>query len=501
MAPAHKVTALPPLATVRAIRSLDMPDRASDDDRAVFDCAAPVVKKRKNESRVGAEKVKRPCAHCDKTISCPILPSGKIDEGALRAHEKKCTKKTDYVTFSVRGLKVGAVFGALGSGAEFQAPESVLKFGQGSNNPMDGAIHAFSDGSSHPVIGKKTGKILTANSFFKGVRCCAPENESIMQFRLRPEMFPKMYNKDGLCVIAEFGTGQVEGAPAPWSTSVMRLKALCCQDDITVFCIGCKTTIQICNARCASGQGPCRNCAGTRPNIVVYKRSLQAHFDTKELRWTTLPDASTILANTHHKVQFTCTVCTASWSRSPKDQVQQNSGCPGCDVRHRAELSAYELYGFVLPESKMLDRGQARLDGVHANPFDVASENAKIIVEIMSLGYHVNTGKLPNDTEKMLAALRGGYVYIMAHVEDYYVGVDRELAWKRCIVAALRMAKDNTTPRMTHVRRDTTWDAYNTMRDAALAAGFPYQDIFCGDVNAYATERLPGDTHTQKTLD
>lgn len=39
------------------------------------------------------------------------------------------------------------------------------------------------------------------------------------------------------------------------------------------------------------------------------------------------------------------------------------------------------------------------------------------------------------------------------------------------------------------------------MRDAAHAAGFPYEDVFCGDVKAHATERLPGETRTQTTLD
>ena len=169
-------------------------------------------------------------------------------------------------------------------------------------------------------------------------------------------------------------------------------------------------------------------------------------------------------------------------------------------MRLRAELCAYELYSFVFPESDMLPRGQARLEGVHANPFDVASANVKVIVEVMSIRWHVEAGRLSNDTEKMLAALRAGYVYIIAHCEDHNVKPDRERAWKRCIVAALRMAEADPTPRVIHVRRDASWDAYDCMRDAALAAGFPYEDVFCGDVNAHATERLPGEMHTQTTL-
>lgn len=148
----------------------------------------------------------------------------------------------------------------------------------------------------------------------------------------------------------------------------------------------------------------------------------------------------------------------------------------------------------------MYPRGQARLEGVHKNPFDVVSTNFKVVIEVMSFGFHVAKGKLPNDTEKMIAAIRDGYVYIMAHCEDFHIRPDRLLAWKRCVVHALRIAKETPTPRVIHVRRDATWDAYDCMRDAALAAEFPYQDVFCGDVNAHATERLPGETHTQTTV-
>jgi hypothetical protein len=148
----------------------------------------------------------------------------------------------------------------------------------------------------------------------------------------------------------------------------------------------------------------------------------------------------------------------------------------------------------------MYPRGQARLEGVHKNPFDVVSKNIKVIIEVMSFKWHVEAGKLPNDMDKMLAALGAGYVYIMAHCEDYHIGPEREHAWKRCIVAALRLAKEDATPRVIHVRRDALWTAYDCMRDAALAAEFPYEDVFCGDVNAHAAERLPGETHTQATL-
>ena len=148
----------------------------------------------------------------------------------------------------------------------------------------------------------------------------------------------------------------------------------------------------------------------------------------------------------------------------------------------------------------MHTQGQARLGDVHRNPFDVASTNYAVIIEIMSIPYHVNDGKLPNDIDKMMGALRKGYVYIMAHGEDYFQPPLRELAWRRCLAYALRQAAENPTPRVLHVRRDVAWTAYDSMRDAALAAEFGYQDVFCGDVNAHATERLPDETHAQTTL-
>jgi hypothetical protein len=158
------------------------------------------------------------------------------------------------------------------------------------------------------------------------------------------------------------------------------------------------------------------------------------------------------------------------------------------------------MYKCVLPDAEMCTQGQAWLEDVHKNPFDVSSTNYVIVIEIMSILYHVDNGKLPNDIDKMMALLRKGYVYIMAHCEDFHQNPRRELAWKRCLVYALRQAGENPTPRVIHVRRDATWTAYDSMRDAALAAEFGYQDVFCGDVNAHATERLPDETRAQTTL-
>lgn len=461
-----------------------------------------ICKKRKFKSYAGAETSNRLCKHCRKGILCSLYPSGKINEGNLRRHENACKNNPERVVKTVRGMKVGDVFGAVGSGAEFQAPENVRRLGQGSQKPLEGAVHTFPDGSSHPVVGKLNQKPILASSFFQqDIRCCADESESMMQFRVRPDLFPKIYNSDGACVIAEFGTARIEGAPAPWTTSIMRLFALNSHTKIDAHCIGCNTKIQICIVNCANGQGPCRNCMGNRPAAIPYFRSLQKYFDEKELQWTTVPDACTILANSNDKeILFFCNLCSETWTRKPNSQVQQNCGCPGCEARHRAELCAYELYEFVFPEAEMHPRGQARLEDVHRNPFDVASTNVKVVIEVMSLRYHVEAGKLPNDTDKMLAALRDGCVYIMVHAEDHAVAPSRELAWKRCVVAALRQAKENATQRMIHVRRDVLWTAYDCMRDAALAAEFSYHDIFCGDLNAHATVRLPNETLAQTTL-
>ena len=474
--------------------------------------AGPVVTKRNYKSKAGADKVKRPCKHCAQKISCSVLPSGTINEGTLRTHEIICKMNPNRVVkTTVRGSKVGVVFGPLGSDAEFQAPDYVLKLTQGSSKALKGAIHRLPDGSEHPVVGMMSGKPIKAAIFFgKDVRCCYDAEKSMLKFRNRPELFPNMYNSEGKCLIAQISTEKVEGAPqdAPWTISTLRKFALNCHDSIEVYCIGCKTIIEMCNNSCAQGQGPCRNCTGKQPDMVLYGRSLQAYFDATGKKWTTVPDAFTILSHHYSTVQMTCTVCTATWPRVPASQVQNNSGCPGCEARHRGELCAYELYQFVFPEADMYLRGQARLEGVHKNPFDVASTNIKVVVEVMSYTYHVEEGRLPNDMEKMLAALRAGYVYIMAHSKDYEVTPARFLAWKRCIVAALRLAKEDATPRMIHVRRDATWSAYDNrnwsaydcMCDAALAAEFPYEDVFCGDVNAHAAERLPGETHTQTTL-
>lgn len=483
-----------PISVVLIVRG---PDRSADAMSAPI--AYPVLTKRKYKSLSGAVKFERQCTHCAKNISCPVLPSGNTHEVNLRRHEKTCKKNPNREVGSVRGLKVGAVFEALGSGAEFQAPGDIREIAQGSKKAMVGAIHMFPDKTWHPVVGKQNGEPLTATKFFgEGIRCCFDEDKSMLLFRNRPGLFPKMYDAYGKCVIAQIGTEQVEGGPAPWPISILRRYSLNSTDKIIVHCIRCNTAIEMVSNRCAQGQGPCRNCFGGNPDIVSYERSFQAYLDSKNLNWTTVPHARTILATHNGNVQITCTLCAQKWPRIPNNQVYHNSGCYGCKARHRAELCAYELYMFVFTEADMFERGKAYLEGIHKNPFDVASTNVKVIVEVMSLTYHVKAGKLPNDTEKMLAALRDGYVYIVVHSEDHTVVPDRESAWKRCIVAALRQAKENATPRMFHVRRNKEWDAYECMREAA--SEFPYEDIFCGDVNAHATERLPGETHTQTTF-
>lgn len=462
--------------------------------------AGPVIKKRKYESGSSNEKVKQLCKHCNKGISCPVR-SGKVHEVNLRSHEKTCKNNPEREFLSVRGLKVGEVFGSVGSDSEFQAPEHVRNFSQGSSNVLAGALHVFPDGSMHPVVGILNGKPLrSANFFSNGNRCCFDDDKSILHFRERPDLFPKLYDNDGRCVIAELGTQKVAGAPDPWPMSKMRLFSLNSHSTVKMLDLRCQLTIDLDINNCAQGQGPCRNCTGTTPDTVLYDRSCQAYLDKKGLQWTTVPAARTILANHHGVVHFTCTLCENTWQRIPACQVQNNSGCPGCEARYRAELCVYNLYAFYFPDAKMCRRGYAYLEGVHNNPFDVVSLNFAIIVEVMSHKWHVEGGRLPSDIEKMNAALRKGYVYIMVHSEDYEFKLDREFAWKRCIVAALRMAKEDVTPRIIHVRRNAAWTAYDCMRDAAMAAGFSYQDIFCGDVNAHATERLPGETHTQATL-
>jgi hypothetical protein len=421
----------------------------------------------------------------------------------LKKHEKRCKQNPARQLHTVRGLKVGDFFGAIGSDAEFQAPEAVRNLGQGSKYSLDGAIHVFNDGSFHPVIGQRTGKAILASLFFyKGNRCCADEDKSLMFFRLRPDLFPKLYSADGKCLIAEIGTEKIDGAPAPWTNSTLRRYSLNFNGTFSMTCLGCNSTIQMNANNCAQGHATCRNCTSNKPETILYPRSFQAYLDTTNRPWKTVPDACTFLAQSRVLVQMTCTVCNETWSRRPSNQVSINCGCPGCEARHRAELCAYELYKFSFHEADMYPRGQARLEGVHKNPFDVASSNIKVIVEVMSLKYHVGDTdaqcRLPNDIEKMIAALNAGHVFIMVHCEDYHRGPERELAWKRCLVAALGKANRNAMPRVIHVRRNACWTAYDCMREAA--SDFPYEDIFCGDVNAHATERLPGETHTQTTL-
>jgi hypothetical protein len=291
------------------------------------------------------------------------------------------------------------------------------------------------------------------------------------------------------------------GAPEtskPWTTSQLRLISLNYAGTVEVFDIRCGKIIKMNVDNCARGQGPCRNCTGNHPDDVLYERSFQYYLDLKKLSWTTVPAANTILMNHTVNVQMTCLVCHTTWPRRPAGQVDQNSWCSGCDGCHRAELCAFKLYEFMFPDADMYDRGQARIEGVHDNPYDIASTNVKIIVEIMSIFFH--TGRLSNDTEKMLASLRDGRVYIMGHSEDHAKPPGLEFAWKRSMAHALRLAKADLTPRVIHVRCNATWDAYDCMRDAAVAEGFPYEDVMCGDVTAYATERLPGETAQQTTI-
>jgi hypothetical protein len=463
--------------------------------------AGPVMTKRVYASSAGAERVPCACQHCAKTFLCGTHLNGTINKGNLRVHEKKCPKNPDRVVVSVRGKLVSEVFGRLESEAEFHAPEDVRVLTQGSKKPLVGAIHKFHDGSEHPVIGLQNSKPIMIPTFFlQGTRCCFPEDASMLLFRQRPNLFPKLYDETGQCFIAEIGTEQVEGAPEPWKTSQLRLISLKFGGTVDVFDIRCGKMIKMNVDSCARGQGPCRNCTGNNPDDILYERSFRYYLDLKELAWTTVPAADTISMNRMVDVQMTCPVCHTTWPRSPNNQVRQNSGCSGCDVRHHAELYAFDLYVFMSPDAVMYPRGLARIEGVHDNPYDIASTNVKIIVEIMSLKYHVEAGKLPNDTDKMLATLRDGRVYIMGHDDDYRKPPGLEFAWKRSMAHALRLAKADLTPRVIHVRCNATWDAYDCMRDAALAAEFSYQDIFCGDTNAYATERLPGETAQQQTI-
>ena len=459
----------------------------------------PAVSKRALASAAGAPKVKLACVHCNTQISCAVRPTGSVHKYAMRIHEQKCPENPARAVASFRGLKVGDVFGALGGDSEFRAPEYVRELGQGTGKRLEGAIHVFSDGSSHPVIGRKTKEPICAAQFFRrGVRCCAPEDESMMRFRMRPELFPKLY-AGGRCVIAEIGAEQIEGAPPPWKTSDLRLFSLNFRGTIALFDTRCGEAIEMDITSCAQGRGPCRNCTGNHPETVLFERSFQCYLDKTGRAWSTTPDARTFLACRNAAVHFTCNVCADTWARSPHVQVQCNLGCPGCAPTHLAELCAYELYRFVFPDAEMYARGQARIEGVHANPYDVASDK-RIIVEVMSFNYHVEAGKLPNDVEKMVAALRASHVFIVAHCEDRAKRPELESAWKRCMVHALRRAEANATPRLIHVRCDASWTAYDAMRDAALAAGFAYEDIFCGGMTACATEKLPGETMQQTTL-
>ena len=451
------------------------------------------------------EKKRVPCRFlCGTNISCGVLKSGKNDEKNLRLHEKRCANNPERQAVSVAGLKVGEspLFGLIGSGAEFRAPSDVLARLQGSGKNTEGVIHCFPDNSFHHVVGKKNKTPFKISIFFyQGTRCCFPEDGSMLFFRKNPEKFPKMFDGEKF-LVAELNNEQISGMPEPWTTSQLRLISLNAMCTIKATCTVCHKTIDMNVNSCAQGQGPCKFCSGINlGDLLPYDRSFQKYLDDKGLPWVTIPDARTIFRSGGDKVQMTCTLCNTTWGdRTPNNQYNCNSGCSGCSDNHRAERCAYTLYKNVLPDAEMRTQGQARLKDVHKNPFDVASTNYKIIFEIMSITYHVDKGKLPNDIEKMLAVLRKGYVYIMAHCEDFHQNPRRELAWKRCLAYALRQAGENPTPRVIHVRRDVAWTAYDSMRDAALAAEFGYQDVFCGDVNAHATERLPDETRGQTTL-
>jgi hypothetical protein len=226
--------------------------------------AGPVMKRTVVASSVGAKTVPCACQFCAKIISCSTQVNGTIGKGNLRAHEKHCLKNPDRVVVSIRGKMVSAVFGLLGSDAEFQAPEAVRVLTQGSAKALVGAIHKFPDGSEHPVVRKQTGEPPRILDFFHGKRCCFTEDKSMMQFRLRPDLFPKLYDAEGRCFIAEIGTNIIVGAPEtskPWTTSQLRLISPNFHGTVEVFDIRCCKIIKMNVGNCSQGQGPCRICA------------------------------------------------------------------------------------------------------------------------------------------------------------------------------------------------------------------------------------------------
>ena len=376
------------------------------------------------------------------------------------------------------------LIGSLDSDSEFRAPEATRSLSANSNQKLVGMLHFFEDGSSHAVLEKLSKEPMRTKAFaYRGIRCCYDEEQSIMRFRKHPELYPKLYT-NGVCNIAEIGA---------WPMSVMRKIALNHNGSIDVHCLGCSSTISMKPNNCANGCGPCVFCSGSDVNKVLYQRSFQSYLDEHGMKWTTVPDAREIFKNSHAEIQINCTVCNETFQRSPHNMVSSNLHCPGCSPRHRAELTAFKLYTFVITGAVMYPRGLAVIEGVHKNPFDIASRNYGTIIEIMSIRFHIRAGKIQNDIEKMLAALQNHSVYIVAHCEDFHVTPARVCAWKRCVVRALRQSIADPKPRLIHVRRDESWNDYDSMRDAALAAGFSYADIFCGDVNACADEHLPAE--------
>jgi hypothetical protein len=467
-----------------------------------------LLNKRVQASRSGDKKVIRNCEFCKRGISCSVLPSGAVHEISLRRHEKVCQNNPERKKVSVSGKRISddPRFGLVGSSAEFQTTQTVLNMFQGSSKNQIVATHHFPDGSYHEVQGQMTKTYIRCDRFFGGnVFCCKKPSESILAFVLEPDRFPKLYEEDGLCTVAQLrGKKECATDPVPWKYSDMTKISIGAAVKLDALCLRCNSQIIFTPAslsRNVNPAGPCDFCNGNRPKSILYSRSFQRYLDAKGLKWITEPDASTILLHHALEVKINCLKCDHVWKRVPDSQVQKNSSCPGCGERHHAEARTFELYQFVYSSADMYPRGHAVLPDVSSKRFDVASRNIKVIVETMSKLFHVDNGRLPHDTSDMISALRAGYVYIMVHIEDHAQPPGLENAWKRCVVHALRLAKDDLTPRLLHVRRNASWDAYDCMRDAALEAGFAYFDIFCGHANAHATEKLPGEALQQTTLD
>lgn len=463
----------------------------------------PVVVRRYVQTLAAAPTVKRACKHCSLSISCTVKPSGYVHETNLRKHEQRCSQNPAKRAPVSGTIRDDPRFGSTGSGAEFEVEASVLDKKQRASLLLQ-AVHRFPDGSSHPVVGLQSGLPRRICDFFSSSTggCCFPLSSSLLAYRSKPVEYRRLYGEDGLCSIAELRNERTSKMhPEPWSEAELRRVSLNFRGTVSFIHIPCGQVIDFCPMNVAKGQGPCRNCAGGHPDFISYDRSHQAYLDEKKLPWSTEPAASSLLRCHNGKVTYNCQVCSSVWQRAPNTQVNYNPSCPGCGERHQAEARTFELYQFVYASADMYQRGYAVLPEASSKRFDVASRNIKVIVETMSKRFHVDDGRLPHDTSDMLSAIRAGYVYIMVHDEDNRQCPEMENAWKRSVVHSLRMADADRTPRLLHVRRNASWDAYDCMRDAALEAGFAYLDVFCGHANAYATEKLPGETLKQTTLD